>query len=217
MTEWWEWMDRVAARVPSQGLRRLPVFLRLQEVDGFEDVFGLPAGGGAEVTPYDALVANEERLAMGHPENGWDAESAGYGAILIREERKGEMVFFLEVALLSHAIGADAHNDDATRLELAKSIAQAASLRGAARGVGLGIKIDERDSLLVKIGQMDLVALLVGGSRIRRQIADLYRHTRVRYSEPREKTHVIKLVSRGLSTSSPCGNLVRYFFRIGGP
>ena len=80
--------------------------------------------------------------------------------VYICQERVGEIVFFLELALGFDGVAGDAEDDGSGGLQFFEGVAEAAGLDGTARGVGFGVK-EEYDGLSGEVGEIDGVVLVV--------------------------------------------------------
>ncbi len=109
--------------------------------------------------------------------------------VFVGEEREGEMEFFGEALLRGGGIGADADDAHTAVLQLGEPISQAAGLRGASGGVGLGVEIDEGEAFGVELGELHGVAVLVAGGGVGRDVADCYGSVGLGEAEPVEKVH----------------------------
>src|SRR5699024_1028088 len=62
--------------------------------------------------------------------------------VLIGEQREVEIVILTELRQLVHRVGGDADELDTEIIELGEGVTEIAGLRGAPRGVGLGVEVD---------------------------------------------------------------------------
>jgi hypothetical protein len=85
--------------------------------------------------------------------------------VYICKEWVREAVFLLEVALGFGCVAADAEDDGAGGLEFGEGVAEAASLNGAAGGVGPGVK-EEDDGFAGEVGEVDGVLRIVLESEV---------------------------------------------------
>src|SRR5260221_3805101 len=120
-----------------------------------------------EVAPDNPAPFDKKRLAMGHAEQKRDAEGFRHRALVIGKEKERQMVLLLEAELRVGFVGADADHADPARLQRLEIVAKAARLRAAAGRVGLRIKINERETVAIKIVQPDIAALFVARDHIR--------------------------------------------------
>ena len=86
------------------------------------------------------------------------AEGLDDRLVLVGDERKGEVVLFLESFLRGHIVGADTDDSHPLVGEVLVGVAQAATLGGAAGRVGLGEEINEGVALLVDGAEVERVA-----------------------------------------------------------
>ena len=92
--------------------------------------------------------------------------------VLVREQGEGQLEHLHKLVVGFHRIGADAKHDGALLLELGEMIAKGAGFLRAARGVVLGVKIED-DGLSLEISEGNLAAAVRRGGKRRGLVAFL--------------------------------------------
>lgn len=112
--------------------------------------------------PDDFAILHQKGLPGGnnhrrHP------ESFRHRAVLVGDQREWQRVFFLKLLLRFRRITTDPDHLNPERFQVHDRVTQRARLRRAPRRVRLGIKIDERDALLISRTQIHRLAILING------------------------------------------------------
>ena len=103
------------------------------------------------------------------------AVALGDGVIGVGEQRKGQLILLLEIAVFPGRIGADTENDRIESLEPRERVANGARFSGSAGGVVLRVEkeddgpaaeLRERGWLVVVVGQRELGRDAAGGDSI---------------------------------------------------
>ena len=134
--------------------------------------------------PDHALAVDQEGRALDahvfpaiHALLDPDAVILRHLAGLVRAEGEVELVLLLELVVAFHAVARDADHGRVDLAELRQAVAEAAGLRGAARGIVLGIEI-EHNVLSLEPGQRDLAAAVGLHGKRRCLVANLQCHGR---------------------------------------
>ena len=112
----------------------------------------------------DASVEEAEGL--------WHAEGGADLALGVCEDAEGQAVAGGEGPVRVDAVGRDPDHLRARLLEVREVVAEGAGLGGAARGVVLGIEVDDDAPLLPELGGRDVIAVLVREGELRGSLAD---------------------------------------------
>ena len=147
---------------------------RAKGIKGLLDLLGSAACLGTEGGPGQFAILDEEGLTLGHPDHriGRNGKGGRHLPIRVGNESEREIPVRLELFLSGGCILAHTEDLQSLCMESLVGIAQGTGFSSAARGLGLGVKIDQGDSLGIDIREVDTLTILIHGSDLGSRGAD---------------------------------------------